>query len=186
MCNYLCTHACECVCDRARDLHVRLACANRVCELHVRSACAKCVCEVRVRSACVKCACDFMKNISYFVSARSCNLALPGSPPSVRRLASSLPPHLPSVCPFVGHRLRQHPKRWPPTPRGTMGRKKGKAWRKAGKNREGSRKNERRGKEEKRKNGEEVRKERNEDGDCEKRALFILFVRILFVKVIMF
>ena len=109
-----------------------------------RLACATCMCESRVRIACAKC--DFMKNIFYFVSARSCNLALPGSPPLVRRLASSLPPRLPSVGPFVGHRLRQHLERWPPTPRGTMGRKKGKAWRKAGKNREDSRKNEKRGK----------------------------------------
>ena len=67
-----------------------------------------------------------------------------------------------------------------------MGRKKGKAWRKAGRNREDSRKNEKRGKEEKKKNGKGIRKERNEDGDCGKRALFILFVRILFVKVFMF
>ena len=166
----MCARVCDCVYEVACAITCALmrasACAiarvTCMCDLHVRIACANCMCEVRVRSACVKCACDFMKNISYFVSARSCNLALPGSPPSVRRLASSLPPHLPSVCPFVGHRLRQHPKRWPPTPRRTMGRKKGKAWRKAGRNREDSRKNEKRGKEEKKKNGKGIRKERNE------------------------
>ena len=136
-------HSCVRVRVRSR---ARLACATCMCESRVRIACAKCMCEVRVRSACAKCVCDFMKNIFHFVSARSCNLALPGNPPSVRRLASSLPPRLSSVGPFVGHRLRQHLERWPPTPRGTMGRKKGKAWRKAGKNREDSRKNEKRGK----------------------------------------